>query len=80
MVEHHWKFRDETHAKKISVENFEWIIVSEQDKEQVRTNIVGRMYASNQEKVVKQYSRCITTVARFDYPERWPNIMSNDIP
>lgn len=38
------------------------------------------MYASTQEKVVKQYSRCITTIARFDYPERWSTVMSNDIP
>lgn len=79
-VDHHWKFKDEVHADKISVEGFNWHIIPVSDKEQVRTNIVGRMYASTQEKVVKQYSRCITTIARFDYPERWSTVMSNDIP
>ena len=79
LVEYHWKFRDETHAKKISVEGFNYKILPESDKEQVRLNLVAKMYECDNEKIVKQYSRCVTSIARFDYPERWPTLLTNDI-
>jgi hypothetical protein len=37
------------------------------------------MVACNSEKIIKQYSRSITTIARFDYPERWPTLTQTDI-
>ena len=36
LVEHHWKFKDEDHAKHISVEGFDYIVLKDSDKDQVR--------------------------------------------
>jgi hypothetical protein len=38
------------------------------------------MYQQTNKVVIKQYTRCITTMARFDYPERWPTLLTADIP
>ena len=38
------------------------------------------MYQQTNKVVIKQYTRCITTMARFDYPERWPTLLTVDIP
>ena len=32
LVEHHWKFRDESHAQSIAVTGFNYVIINEQDK------------------------------------------------
>ena len=72
IVEYHWKFRDEEHAKKIALPQFEFIILNPQDKAFVRENIMKALYTATKKKIIKQYVRCITTMCRFDYPDRWP--------
>ena len=69
MIEYHWKFRDETHAKKIAIEGFDFIILNPDDKQVVRQNIMAALYRTTNRAIIKQYVRCITTMARFDYPE-----------
>jgi hypothetical protein len=40
LVEFNWKFKDEETAKKITIEGFDYIILSAQDKQFVRENIL----------------------------------------
>lgn len=80
LIEYHWKFRDETHAEKISTKGFNYIILSEPDKEQIRQCIIHKMYECENEGILKQYDRCVKTIARLDYPERWPQIITHSIP
>jgi len=75
IVDHHWKFKSEEQAKKISVEGFEYIILDQGDKSLVRDNIMKSLYMTKSKAITKQYVRCITTIARFDYPEQWPNFL-----
>jgi len=79
LVEYHWKFADATHAQKIAGEGFDYTILSEEDKNNVRTQLVAKMYECEDQKIIKQYSRCIITIARLDYPTKWPTLLSQDI-
>ena len=36
MVDHHWKFKDDDHAKKVTLEGFDYVVLTDQDKELVR--------------------------------------------
>jgi len=75
MVDHHWKFIDEERAKKVAVEGFDYIIFDPQDKAIVRDNLMLSLYMATNRQIVKQYVRCITTIARQDYPALWPNFL-----
>lgn len=77
LVEYHWKFKDEEHAKKYAIEGFDYIILDSQDKEIVRQNILHALHATSNRQIIKQYVRCITTMARFDYPEQWPQLLDD---
>lgn len=77
-VEYHWKYRTVEQAEKISVSGFRYIIINENDKNYVRTNIVGKMFNCNDTRISKQFVRSIITICRFDYPEKWPSLL-NDI-
>ena len=33
------------------------------------------LYQATNRQIIKQYVRCITTIARFDYPEQWPTLL-----
>lgn len=35
------------------------------------------MYQTNDQKIIKQYTRCITTIARVDFPENWPTLVAD---
>ena len=76
MIDYHWKFFNVEQADKISTPGFRYVILSEQDKEYVRTNIVGKMFACEVRAIQKQYIRCIITICRFDYPEKWPTLLN----
>ena len=41
----------------------------------VRDNIMQSLYRTQNRQIVKQYVRCITTIACTDYPGMWPNIL-----
>lgn len=75
MTERHWRYKTEEQAKKISLEGFEWIIIPEEDKAMVRDNILEAMFNSPDKKIVKQYTACITNIARFDHPEKWTGLV-----
>ena len=60
----------------MSVTGFEYIILDQADKALVRENIMQSLYMSQNQKIIKQYVRCITTIARFDYPLQWPNFLT----
>jgi hypothetical protein len=79
LVEFHWKYYDDAQAEKISVPGFKWIILSEADKASVREKIVTKMFECENKVVYKQYVRSMTTICRFDYPEKWPNLLTGDI-
>lgn len=34
------------------------------------------LYTNTNKQISKQYMRCITTIARFDYPELWPTLLN----
>ena len=34
------------------------------------------LYMATNRSIVKQYVRCITTIARFDYPEKWSSLLA----
>lgn len=76
-MEYHWKFRDDAHAKKIAVEGFDFIILDQGDKQFVRTNILQCLYRTQNKSITKQYIRCITTIARFDFPDAWPSLLTD---
>ena len=44
IVEYHWKFKDPEHAKKITVDGFDFVILDQSDKQTVRDNILGCLY------------------------------------
>lgn len=75
MVDYHWKFDTPEQAQKISVTGFDYIILDPQDKLLVRENIMQSLHMATNKKIIKQYVRCITTIARFDYPHNWPNFL-----
>lgn len=75
IIETHWKFTSEEHAKRITVPGFEFIIVSPENKEQVRANILGKMFECTITLINKQYTRCLMTLSRYDYPEQWPTVV-----
>jgi len=58
----------------VSLEGFEWIIIPDQDKEIVRSNILEAMFKCQEKKIIKQYTACITNIARFDHPDKWPSL------
>jgi hypothetical protein len=33
------------------------------------------LYFATNRHIVKQYLRCITTIAEYDYPEHWPGFL-----
>ena len=76
-VDYHWKFFNEEQAEKISVSGFHYIILSEADKNYVRTNIVSKMFTCTSRPIQKQYVRSIITICRFDYPEKWPSLTTD---
>lgn len=45
----------------------------------MRENILKCLYAAQNKSIVKQYVRSITTMARFDFPEKWPNLLQEVI-
>jgi hypothetical protein len=74
MTERHWRYKSDEQAKKISIEGFQWIIISEEDKRVVRDNILEAMNKCQEKKIVKQYVACITNIARFDHPDKWTDL------
>jgi len=42
--------------------------------------IVQKMFECDYPLILKQYVRCIKSIARLDYPEKWPTLLSHDIP
>ena len=74
-MDYHWKFHSDEQAKKISLEGFDYIILDPSDKALVRDNIMQSLYRTQNRQIVKQYVRCITTIACTDYPGMWPNIL-----
>ena len=78
LIEYHWKYKDAEQADKISVPGFKWIIISPADKESVRANLITKMYECLELKLInKQLVRSIITLCRFDYPDSWPNLMTD---
>jgi hypothetical protein len=75
IVDHHWKFNTEEQAKKICTEGFDYIILDLADKQLVRDNLMQSLYLTQNRAIVKQYVRCITTIARYDYPTQWTNFL-----
>lgn len=67
-VDYHWKYYDREQAEKISVSGFRYIILTEADKNYVRTNIVSKMFQCENRLIQKQYIRSIITICRYDYP------------
>lgn len=51
------------------------MILDSQDKALVRDSIMQSLYMATNRKIIKQYVRCITTIARFDYPDKWTTIL-----
>ena len=77
MIDYHWKFFNVEQADKISTPGFRYIILDDQDKNYVRTNIVSKMFSCENRAIQKQYIRCIITICRHDYPEKWPSILGD---
>jgi hypothetical protein len=42
--------------------------------------LVQKMFECDYPLILKQYVRCIKSMARLDYPEKWPSLLSHDIP
>lgn len=42
----------------------------------MRDNIMKCMFMNKNKAIEKQYVRCVTTIARFDYPQYWPGILA----
>jgi len=76
-IDHHWKYYSAEQAEKISVTGFRYIILSETDKNYVRTNIVSKMFACENRLIQKQYIRSIIQICRHDYPEKWPSLLED---
>jgi len=76
-IDYHWKYLNPEQAEKISVTGFRFIILSEADKHHVRTNIVSKMFTCTSRPIMKQYVRSIITICRFDYPEKWPSLLTD---
>ena len=79
LVETHWKFVSEDQAKNITLAGFQFVILSEEDKQIIRDNIVVKMYHQTNRAIIKQYLRAITTIARMDYPSKWQSLLTRDI-
>ncbi len=55
------------------------ILNEETDKQQFRSMIVEMMFNCDYPLILKQYCRAVKQIAKLDYPEKWPTILSNDI-
>lgn len=75
MTEQHWRYKDEEQARRVSIEGFEWIIIGDGDKAVVRENILEAMNKCQELKIIKQYTACITNMARFDHPDKWASLV-----
>jgi len=74
-VEHHWRFKDSYQAKTSTIEGFDFVIIGEADKQQVRDNIISCLCKATDPRIINQYKRCIAKMALFDYPHSWPNLL-----
>jgi hypothetical protein len=45
LVEVHWKFKDKAHAERVATSGFEYVLLDEADKQQVRENIMKAVNA-----------------------------------
>lgn len=80
LVEFHWKFYSEEQAKNVTVTGFKYIILVESDKQYVRSKIIERLFNCQNRMVAKQFTRCLMTMCKLDYPEKWESLFSQDIP
>jgi 2-keto-3-deoxy-L-rhamnonate aldolase RhmA len=51
-VEIHWKFRDKEHAEKVATSGFDYILLEESDKQNVRENMMEAVLNQIQNKPI----------------------------
>ena len=56
------------------MKGFEYIIISDDDKEQIRTNLIPAMKQTQSKPIMKQYQVCVKAIARRDYPTNWKSV------
>ena len=76
-IDYHWKYFSAEQAEKISVSGFQYIILSDNDKNYVRTNIISKMFECESRPILKQYIRSIIQICRYDYPDKWPSLLDD---
>lgn len=76
-VQYHWKYHSVEQAERISVSGFKYIVLSEQDKEAVRQQIIVKMYECQNKAIVKQLIRSVQTIALLDYPDKWGSLQEH---
>jgi importin-7 len=76
-VEVHWKFKNREHAERVASSGFEYILIDEADKVQVRDNMMNAiMQQIGNRKIMKQYIRSLKMICVHDYPDKLPNLFS----
>jgi 2-keto-3-deoxy-L-rhamnonate aldolase RhmA len=76
-VEIHWKFKDAAHAEKVATSGFDFVLIDEADKQCVRENIMGAIFAQVANKPIqKQYIRSLKMICVHDYPDKLPNLFN----
>ena len=75
MAEIHWRFKNETHARDVVVEGFRFIIIQNEDKEYIRTNIMSMLLEVTNPSVRSQLTYAVEWIVRIDFPEKWPNLI-----
>lgn len=75
MTEIHWRFKSETHAKGIVVEGFRFIIIQDEDKDYIRSNIMSMLLNVTNSSVRSQLTYAVECIVRIDFPEKWPSLI-----
>ena len=58
------------------VEKREWALISDAEKESMKGGLLPLLFNEPEERVVTQLLVLIAGVARYDFPAKWPNLLS----
>jgi anaerobic ribonucleoside-triphosphate reductase len=64
MVERQWK--------NFTQQDENAIVIEEAEKQCIRENIMQCIYQTSNNQIMKQFVRSLKTIAKYDYPARWP--------
>lgn len=80
MADYHWKYTSEVDAARVIDDSDEEesgpnIMISQEDKEFVKTHIIQALSHAPSYGVLSQLEEIIYVIAKYEMPDKWPNAM-----